>query len=89
MNLRKKCALDCCTITNLNEFNHKSLIAYWIVECFSTQKMWVRVQWHLSIFSFYLFFFRFASFFVFILDFVHNWIHVFEFGMRICKNTAP
>ena len=29
-------------------------------------------------------FFRFASFFVFILDFVHNWIHLFEFDMRLC-----
>ena len=28
---------------------------------------------------FFRFVFRFASFFVFILDFVHNWIHVFEF----------
>ena len=27
VNLRKKCALDCCTITNLNEINHNSPIA--------------------------------------------------------------
>ena len=27
VNLRKKCALDWCTITNLNELNHKSPIA--------------------------------------------------------------
>ena len=27
VNLRKKCALDCCTITNLNETNHNSTIA--------------------------------------------------------------
>ena len=27
VNLRKKCALDCCTITNLNEINHNSTIA--------------------------------------------------------------
>ena len=30
---------------------------------------------------FFFFFFRFASFFVFILDFVHNWINSFEFDM--------
>ena len=30
---------------------------------------------------FFVHFFRFASFFVFVLDFVHNWIHLFEFGM--------
>ena len=35
---------------------------------------------------FYYFFFRFASFFVFILDFVHNWIYLFEFGIRLCNN---
>ena len=34
--------------------------------------------------TFFHFFFRFASFFVIILDFVHNWIHLFEFGMRLC-----
>ena len=56
VNLRKKCALDCCTITNLNEFNHNSPIAQWIVECFSTQKMWVRVRLHLSVFFFSFFF---------------------------------
>ena len=27
VNLRKKCALDCCTITNLNKINKKSPIA--------------------------------------------------------------
>ena len=27
VNLRKKCALGCCTISNLNEFNQNSLIA--------------------------------------------------------------
>ena len=35
-------------------------------------------------FSFH-FFFRYASFFVFIIDFVHNWIHLFELGMRLCN----
>ena len=45
MNLRKKCALDSCTITNLNEINQNSPIGLWIMECdFSTQKMWVRAQ---------------------------------------------
>ena len=34
------------------------------------------------------FFFRFAGFFVFIVDFVHNWIHVFEFGMRLCNKYS-
>ena len=38
---------------------------------------------------FFRFVFRFANFFVFILDFVHNWIHVIEFGMRDVTNTAP
>ena len=37
---------------------------------------------------FFRFVFRFASFFVFILDCVHNWIHVFEFGIYV-TNTAP
>ena len=37
---------------------------------------------------FFLFYFRFASFFVFILAFVHNWIHLFEFGMRICNKYS-
>ena len=32
---------------------------------------------------FFLFFFRFASFFVFILDSVHSWIHLFEFGFIV------
>ena len=27
VNLRKKCALDCCTITNLNDINQNSPIA--------------------------------------------------------------
>ena len=33
-------------------------------------------------------FFLFASFFVFILDFVHNWIHLFEFGMCSCNKYS-
>ena len=33
-------------------------------------------------------FFRFASFFVFIFDFVHNWIHLFEFDMRLCNKYS-
>ena len=37
---------------------------------------------------FFVFFSRFASFFVFILDFVHNWIHVFVFGMRLCNKYS-
>ena len=32
--------------------------------------------------------FRFASFFVFILDFVHNWIYLFEFGIRLCNKYS-
>ena len=39
-------------------------------------------------FKIFLIFFRFASFFVFILDFVHNWIHLFEFGMRLCNKYS-
>ena len=26
--------------------------------------------------------------FVNILDFVHNWIHLFEFGMRLCNKYS-
>ena len=37
---------------------------------------------------FFHFLFRFASFFVFILDFVHNWIYLFEFGIRLCKKYS-
>ena len=37
---------------------------------------------------FFIFFFRFASFFVFIVDFVHTWIHLFEFGMRLCNKYS-
>ena len=33
VNLRKKCALDCCTITILNEINHNSDSLVDIVEC--------------------------------------------------------
>ena len=36
-----------------------------------------------------VFFFHFSFdllvFFVFIIEFVHNWIHLFEFGMRLCN----
>ena len=34
------------------------------------------------------FFFRIVSFFVFILDFVQNWIYLFEFGMRLCNKYS-
>ena len=37
---------------------------------------------------FFSFFFRFASFYVFILDCVHNWIRLFEFGMRLCNKYS-
>ena len=37
---------------------------------------------------FFFFIFLFASFFVFILEFVHNWIHLFEFGMRLCNKYS-
>ena len=39
-------------------------------------------------FKYFFRIFRFASFFVFIFDFVHNWIHVFEFGMRLCNEYS-
>ena len=39
-------------------------------------------------FFFFSFFFRFACFLVFILDLVHNWIHLFEFGMRLCNKYS-
>ena len=41
--------------------------------------------------AFKVFFFSFfstASFFVFILDFVHNWIHLFELGMSLCNKYS-
>ena len=38
--------------------------------------------------AFKYYFFRFARFFVFILDFVLNWIHLFEFGMRLCNKYS-
>ena len=34
------------------------------------------------------FFFRFASFFDFTFEFVHNMIHFFEFGMRLCNKYS-
>ena len=81
VNLRKKCALDCFTITNLNEFIHISRITKWIVECFYHSKDVGSSPVAFKYFLFH-FFFRFASFSVFILDSVRNWIHLFEFGMR-------
>ena len=36
-------------------------------------------------FKYFFIFFQFASFYVFILDFVHNWIHLFDFGMHLCN----
>ena len=40
-------------------------------------------------FKYFLFhFFRFASFFVFILDSGHNWIYLFEFGMRLSNKYS-
>ena len=42
------------------------------------------------VFKYFFFhlFFRFASFFAFILDFVHNWIHLFKFGMCLCNKYS-
>ena len=37
---------------------------------------------------FFNFFFFDSSFFVFILGFVHNWIHLFEFGIRLCNKYS-
>ena len=37
---------------------------------------------------FFHFFFQFASFFVYILEFVHNWIYLFEFYMRLCNKYS-
>ena len=37
---------------------------------------------------FFTFFILFASFFVLILDFVPNWIHLFEFGMCLCNKYS-
>ena len=75
-NLRKKCVLDCCTITNLVD----SLVDSRVFEHSKDVGSSPVAVFH--------FVFRFASFFVFILDFVHNWIHVFEFGMRLCNKYS-
>ena len=37
---------------------------------------------------FFSFFFSIATLFVFILDFMHNWIHLFEFGMSLCNKYS-
>ena len=37
---------------------------------------------------YFIFVFDWLSSFVFILDFVHNWIHLFEFGMRLCNKYS-
>ena len=37
---------------------------------------------------FFIFFFDLLVFFVFILDCVHNWIHLFEFGMCLCNKYS-
>ena len=36
----------------------------------------------------YFFSLFFSSFFALILDFVHNWIHLFEFGMCLCNKYS-
>ena len=36
----------------------------------------------------FIFFLRFACFFDFILDFVHNWIYLFAFDMRLCNKYS-
>ena len=56
-------------------------LAQWIVECFYRSKDVGSSPVAFKYF-FFIFFFRFASFFVFILDSVHNWIYLFKFGMR-------
>ena len=38
--------------------------------------------------SIFFLFIRIASFFVFIFDFVRNWIHLFEFGMCLCNKYS-
>ena len=38
--------------------------------------------------AFNIFFFDLLVSFVFILDFVHNCIHLFEFGMRLCNKYS-
>ena len=37
---------------------------------------------------FFIFLFDLLGFFFFILDFVHNWIHLFDFGMRLCNTYS-
>ena len=83
VNLRKKCAIDCCTITNLNGINHildslvDSLVFLALKDVDSSP-----VALKYFIFS-YIFFDLLVCLFVFIFDFVHNWIHLFEFHMRL------
>ena len=40
-------------------------------------------------FKYFIFiFFSLCGFFVFILDFVHNWRHLIECGMRLCNKYS-
>ena len=82
VNLRKKCALDFCTITNLKEINHNSPTAkfYHSKDVGSSPVVFK--------YFFFSFFFRFASFFVFIFELVHTMMHFFEFGMRLCNKYS-
>ena len=86
VNLRKTCASDCCTITNLNEIIHNFRIAYWIVECFYHSKDVGSSPVALNFFfSFCFYLFVSLSFF---LDSVQNWIYLFEFDMRLCNKYS-
>ena len=72
-NLRKMCALDCGTITFVNEINHNSSIAKWIRGCPLQPKVVGSspVAFHFFFLSY------FVSLFIFILDFCdHGYIYL-------------
>ena len=64
VNLRKKCALDCSTITSLNEIYNTCpiayWIAYWIVECLALKSYGFESS---SMYVFFSFLFSICSFF--------------------------
>ena len=81
INLRKKCVLGCCTITN-SELPDSLLDSRVFLALKGVGSSPVAFK------NFFFIFFRFASFFVFILDCVLNWIHLSEFGMRLCNKYS-
>ena len=69
------------TITYLNERNHNSSTAYWIIDC---QKMWARVPISVFCFSFFFHLFQLLVASSFFLAFVLKWIYLFESDIHLC-----